>query len=109
VSHGCHAAGCTKKVPPRLFACRAHWFRLPAVVRAAVLREYRPGQENDKKPTVAYMAVQQYAVAYLAARDGLQEESDQAVVNAIMYEAKTRETTKVDPLRGLPRFWEKAS
>lgn len=78
------------------------------MVRAAVLREYRHGQEKDKKPSVAYMAVQQYAVAYLALRDGLQEEAGQAAVNAVRFETMAREN-KNEPLRGLPRFWESAT
>jgi hypothetical protein len=65
-SHHCHAPGCDVVVPPKIFACRAHWFALPKQVRDAVWREYREGQERDKRPSRRYMAVQTLARAYLA-------------------------------------------
>jgi len=46
--------------------CRRHWFALRSHVRGAVLREYRPGQERDKKPSLRYLAVQQRAIGELA-------------------------------------------
>lgn len=64
--HNCHAHGCEREVPPSKFACPAHWHALPGKVRAAILREYRRGQERRKDPSKRYMAVQQYAVATLA-------------------------------------------
>lgn len=49
--HHCHAHGCTRAVPPKLFMCKSHWYALPKPVRDAVWREYRPGQERDKRPS----------------------------------------------------------
>lgn len=46
--------------------CVLHWAKLTFALRAAILREYRRGQEKTKRPTVRYMAVQRYAVGYLA-------------------------------------------
>jgi hypothetical protein len=68
VSHTCHAPGCKRLVPPKMFACKAHWFALPKKIRDAIWREYRPGQENDKSPSLRYMAVQRFACSRLAFR-----------------------------------------
>ena len=45
--------------------CPPHWFGLRAVIRAAIWREYRPDQEDDKRPSPRYMAVQQLAIGEL--------------------------------------------
>jgi len=66
MKHTCHAHGCTATVPPSMFMCRIHWFKLKKTTRDAIWREYRPGQENDKSPSIRYMAVQQRAIAEAA-------------------------------------------
>lgn len=66
--HTCHAHGCTRAVPPRMFACREHWAAVRRVLRDAIWKEYRPGQEIDKNPSLRYLAVQRLAVAELAFR-----------------------------------------
>lgn len=68
MTHKCHAHGCERSVPPSMFACRAHWYALPARVRAAIWREYRSGQESDKRPSLRYLAVQRLAVMHTAFR-----------------------------------------
>lgn len=55
--HHCHWPGCNKQVPPAMWGCRQHWFKLPAELRAKVWREYQPGQEIDGTPSAAYLAV----------------------------------------------------
>lgn len=69
MGHTCHAALCSADVPPRMFACRMHWGRLPTPAQRLIWEFYRPGQEDDKRPSVAYMAVQQLAVSILATQD----------------------------------------
>jgi hypothetical protein len=66
MSHTCHAPGCDVPVPPKLFACKAHWFSLPKHLRDAIWRHYRPGQERDKNPSAAYVAAARAAQEYLA-------------------------------------------
>ena len=44
-------------MPPKLWGCKAHWFALPAGLRAKVWATYRPGQEITKTPSAAYIAV----------------------------------------------------
>lgn len=53
--HHCHWPGCDKNVPPALWGCRDHWFRLPLLLRNRIWAAYRPGQEKDMKPSRAYL------------------------------------------------------
>lgn len=69
MSHTCHAKGCDRRVPPRMFMCKAHWFRLPKPLRDAIWATYRPGQENDKQPSRAYLENAQCAIEWLANQD----------------------------------------
>lgn len=56
-SHHCHWPGCEKQVPPAMWGCKTHWFRLPASLRAKVWATYRPGQEINGTPSAAYIEV----------------------------------------------------
>ena len=67
--HTCHAHGCNAEVPPKMFMCKPHWFRLRKPLQKAIWAEYRPGQERDKNPSDRYLAVQQLAVAEMAYKD----------------------------------------
>ena len=49
-----------------MFACKAHWFGLPVKIRRAIWREYKPGQERTKDPSLRYLAVQRLAVMHTA-------------------------------------------
>ncbi len=68
MTHTCHWPGCDRRVPPKLWGCREHWFALPRAIREEIWRTYRPGQEADKAPSRAYLtaarAAQDYARAY---------------------------------------------
>lgn len=57
MTHTCHWPGCPREVPPAMWGCKAHWFRLPIALRRKVWATYRPGQEIDKTPSAAYLAV----------------------------------------------------
>lgn len=57
MKHTCHWPGCTKEVPPKLWGCAPHWFRLPVFLRDAIWRHYRAGQEISKTPSAKYIAV----------------------------------------------------
>ena len=71
MNHTCHWPTCQKEVPPRMWGCKVHWFRLPKVLRDKIWATYRPGQERRKDPNVAYMEafkeVQRYARAEIVA------------------------------------------
>lgn len=53
--HECHWPGCDKQVPPAMWGCKAHWFRLPAALRSKIWRTYQPGQEIEGTPSRAYV------------------------------------------------------
>ena len=44
-------------VPPKMWGCRPHWYKLPKTLRAKVWAAYVPGQEITKTPTAEYVAV----------------------------------------------------
>lgn len=67
--HLCHRPGCTTPVPPKLVACRPHWFELPRDIRDAIWDAYVPGQEVRKDPSDEYLAVMGRAQAYWTAVD----------------------------------------
>lgn len=102
--HHCHAHGCKRAVPPRMFMCREHWYSLRAPMRAAIWREYRPGQEKDKSPSARYMAVQRRAIAEVV----FKPHDEEAARAAAPYLLKSEEWRALaiargegDPLEGL--------
>lgn len=68
--HTCHAKGCETEVPPKMLMCRPHWFSVPAELRRRVWKAYRPGQEEDKDPSPAYLAVMHEAIDAVARKEG---------------------------------------
>lgn len=56
-NHHCHWPGCDKQCQPAMWGCKAHWFKLPASLRAKVWATYRPGQEVSMTPSKAYLDV----------------------------------------------------
>lgn len=55
--HGCHWPGCTRQVPPAMWGCSFHWYRLPAMLRHKIWRAYAPGQEVSLTPSEEYVKV----------------------------------------------------
>lgn len=54
-SHHCHWQGCDKQVPPAMWGCKPHWFKLPTRLRNLIWATYKPGQEIDGSPSQAYI------------------------------------------------------
>lgn len=63
--HHCHWPGCEKQVPPAMWGCKEHWFKLPRDLRNKVWATYRPGQEIDQRPSDAYMQVANAVQAWI--------------------------------------------
>lgn len=57
MAHHCHWPSCPIEVPPRMWGCKYHWFKLPMNLRAKIWRTYVPGQEITKTPSPEYLAV----------------------------------------------------
>ena len=69
MSHHCHAQGCRVEVKPELLMCSKHWLRVPGVIRREVLRNYRPGQCDDKNPSEAWHVAADAAIGFIAIRE----------------------------------------
>lgn len=66
-NHTCHWTGCQRQVPPAMWGCRQHWFRLPKSIRDAIWKAYRPGQEKGAAPvTDEYIKAARAAEAWIA-------------------------------------------
>lgn len=105
-AHHCHAHGCNRAVPPRMFMCRAHWYALRPVIRHAIWREYVPGQENTKTPTLRYLAVQQRAIAELVFKAHDEEAARTAaeyIAKSEHYRQRSIDAGLGDPLEGIAK------
>ena len=56
-NHHCHWPGCDKQVPPAMWGCSAHWFKLPKRLRDKIWATFEPGQEVDMTPSRGYLEV----------------------------------------------------
>ena len=55
--HVCHWPSCDKQVPPAMWGCKIHWFKLPQRLRNEIWATYEPGQEIDLSPSEDYLDV----------------------------------------------------
>jgi len=103
--HTCHAHGCNAGVPPSMFMCRSHWAKVRKPMQNAIWHEYRPGQENDKNPSLRYLAVQQRAIGEVAFRPN-NEAAARASAPYLMaseeYRRKAVDAGLGDPLASAP-------
>jgi hypothetical protein len=65
--HHCHWPGCDKHVPPAMWGCKPHWFRLPAAIRRKIWSAFKPGQEISKRPPPEYVEAAREAQAWITA------------------------------------------
>jgi hypothetical protein len=68
--HLCHHPACDREVPPRLLACRSHWYALPTPLRDRIWATYRPGQEFDTSPSRAYLTAMDTCIRHWLREDG---------------------------------------
>jgi len=70
--HACHWPGCKEQVPPAMWGCSAHWWRLPKDLKDRIWRAYSPGQEITMRPSETYIeaaeAVQRWIASHLRER-----------------------------------------
>jgi hypothetical protein len=64
--HTCHWPRCDWQVPPAMFMCKVHWFKLPKYLRDKIWNAYIPGQEATMTPTEEYLAVADEAQRWIA-------------------------------------------
>lgn len=89
--HTCHAEGCPAKVPPKMLMCGRHWRMVPRPLQRAIWATYRRGQEQDKNPSAAYMAVQRLACAAVARDERRHREAAHFKVQAAKWCERARE------------------
>lgn len=65
-NHECHWPGCAKQVPPAMWGCREHWYRLPKPLRDRIWKTFRPGQEVSMTPSAEYLAAARDVQAWIA-------------------------------------------
>lgn len=65
--HHCHWPGCDKKVPPAMWGCKTHWYRLPDALRRKIWRTFQPGQEASKTPSREYVQAAREVQDWIAA------------------------------------------
>lgn len=63
--HVCHWPGCDKQVPPAMWGCKQHWFKLPKLIRDRIWRAYRVGQEESLDVSAAYFDAAEEAQAWI--------------------------------------------
>lgn len=68
MKHHCHWPDCPVEVPPAMWGCKAHWFKLPTSLRNKVWATYKPGQEITKSPSTAYIQVAKQVQAWIASQ-----------------------------------------
>lgn len=87
-----------------MLMCLAHWRDVPPLTQKAIWREYRKGQERDKRPSVRYLAVQQLAIAQCAFKPNDFHAAKIAagyIAKAQHYRQLAVERGEGDPLQGL--------
>lgn len=97
MSHTCHAEGCAKPVPPRMFSCARHWRMVPVKLQRALWREYRDGQEDRKDPSRRYLVVQALCRAAIARREGRDHTAPLESLRRMLTMARKARPGLVDP------------
>lgn len=75
MAHTCHATACPARVPPVMFMCKPHWFKLPRAFRDRIWATYRAGQCDDMNPSREYCLAAKAAVTYLAQSEGAEPDT----------------------------------
>ena len=63
--HTCHWPDCMTQVPPAMWGCKTHWFKLPLALRNRIWAVYRPGQEVDMSPSIEYIEAAKMVRAWI--------------------------------------------
>lgn len=69
-AHTCHWPGCGKAVPPAMWGCKLHWFKLPSRIRVRIWQTYKPGQEVSKTPSLEYIEAAKEAQQWIRENAG---------------------------------------
>lgn len=67
--HTCHWPGCTKQVPPAMWGCKPHWFKLPYGLRVQIWSSFEPGQEVSLTPSDDYLEAARAVQEWIAEQE----------------------------------------
>lgn len=70
-AHDCHWPGCGRQVPPAMWGCKEHWFRLPRALRDAIWRAYQVGQEESGDVSAEYLEAAERAQIWIREKGGV--------------------------------------
>lgn len=65
-THACQWPKCAEQVPANRWGCKAHWLKLPELIRSRIWGSYRPGQEDDKEFSASYLRALKAAQDWIA-------------------------------------------
>lgn len=63
--HDCHWPECETEVPPAMWGCKTHWYKLPISIRNKIWAAYVPGQEVTMTPSREYIAAAREAQQWI--------------------------------------------
>ena len=69
MAHHCHWPNCSEHVPPKMWGCRTHWYKLPKKLRDMIWATYVPGQEITKTPSRRYLAAAFLVQEWIASQE----------------------------------------
>lgn len=87
--HTCHWTGCTREVPPAMWGCKQHWFKLPKALRDQIWKEYRPGQEVDKRPSARYVATAVLVQGWIAGNVEIRKDGSIFLTGDLQFDGHT--------------------
>jgi hypothetical protein len=68
-NHTCHWPGCEKQVPPAMWGCEPHWFKLRKRLRDRIWATYEIGQEVSMTPSDGYLDAAREVQDWIEAND----------------------------------------
>jgi hypothetical protein len=97
--HHCHAIGCDTPTKPTLLMCGRHWAMVPTALRFEVIKHYRRGQCDDKRPSREWALAATRARLAVAEVEGRAEAVKWLRGVLAIRESKTT-TTDSQPMKG---------
>lgn len=69
--HECHWPTCKLQMPPAMWGCRFHWYKLPKQLRDKIWNAYVIGQEVEGTPSDEYMEVMKEVYTWIWLNHGV--------------------------------------
>lgn len=63
--HKCHVYGCKINCNPKKLMCKEHWSMVPARLKMEILKHYRAGQCEDKRPSKEWLTAARQAINHV--------------------------------------------